>query len=186
MRKAVFITLAFLAVVAVLVVQAQGPEDKLKRPSPPGTAACNFADGNKVSIEYGRPSMRGRKIFGGLVPFGKVWRTGANEATSFSTTTDVQVNGVKVPHGDYTLYSLPGQSGWHLIVNKQTGQWGTIYDAMQDLARIPIKIEALPVPVEQFTITLATDPENGSACKLNLDWEKTRVTAAIKEEAAKK
>ena len=89
--------------------------------------------------------MRGRTIFGGLVPYGQVWRTGANAATSFVTTADIVINGVTVPEGRYTLYSIPerasdGSVTWHLIVNKQIGQWGTEYHPEQDLVRIPLTV----------------------------------------------
>ena len=88
--------------------------------SPPGEASVTFADGKKVTIKYSRPSMRGRKIYGGLVPYEKVWRTGANAATSLSTDVDLDIGGASVPKGNYTLYSLPSQNGWKLIINKQT------------------------------------------------------------------
>ena len=90
--------------------------------SPPATASVTFADGKTVTINYSRPSMRGRTIFGGLVPYGQVWRTGANAATSLKTDVDLTIGGANVPAGSYTLYSIPNENGWKLIINKETGQ----------------------------------------------------------------
>ena len=84
--------------------------------------------------------MRDRKIFGGLVPYGQVWRTGANSATSLKTDVDLTIGGAPVPAGSYTLYTIPTETGWKLIINKQTGQWGTDYDEKQDLARVDMKV----------------------------------------------
>jgi hypothetical protein len=147
--------------------------------SPPGEATVKFDDGKTVTIKYSRPSMRGRKIFGDLVPYDKVWRTGANAATSLSTDTDLVIGGTTVPKGNYTLYSLPGQSSWKLVVNKQTGQWGTAYDQSQDLARIDMKVTKLSSPVEEFTISL--DKTGGDAATLKLQWENTAASVDVKE-----
>ncbi len=148
--------------------------------SPRDSVQANIA-GASVSVNYGRPFMRGRTIFGGLVPYNQVWRTGANEATAFRATADLDVNGVRVPAGDYTLYTLPreGSSGqvgeWLLIINRQTGQWGTEYDRNQDLARIPMQVTRLDRPVEQFTIRVA--PEAGArAGRIIMMWERTQGT----------
>lgn len=147
--------------------------------SPRDSVQVNVAGAN-VSVNYGRPFMRGRTIFGGLVPYNQVWRTGANEATAFRTTTDVEVNGVRVPAGDYTLYSLlregsGGQVGeWLLIINRQTGQWGTEYDQGQDLARIPMRVTRLDRPVEQFTVRVT--PEGAQQGRIVMMWERTQGT----------
>jgi hypothetical protein len=154
-------------------------QDKAQRPSPPGTAQVSFADGKKVTINYSRPFAKGRKIYGGLVPYGKVWRTGANEATSLSTDTDLVIGGTTVPAGNYTLYTVPAEGSWKLIINKQTGQWGTEYEQGQDLARVDMQTSTLPKAVEQFTISL--EKTGGDSAKLNLDWENTRASVAIKE-----
>ena len=118
----------------------KGAVDKSKRPSPPGQASVTLADGKTITIDYSRPSAKGRQVFGGLVPYGKEWRTGANEATTFVTTTDLMVGDKHVPAGNYTLYTIPNQQQWTLIINKQTGQWGTVYDEKQDLVRVPMKV----------------------------------------------
>src|SRR4051812_13829148 len=169
-----------------LSVAAQAP-DKSKRPSPPGTADCKFDDGKTIHIDYSRPSAKGRKIYGGLVPYGKVWRTGANEATTFVTDTDVAINGTAVPKGSYTIFTVPAEAPgkWKLIVNKATGEWGVdeqggySYDATE-LARVDMNATtSLDVPVEQFTISLSN--KGGDTCTLQLDWEKTRVEVDVKE-----
>lgn len=107
-----------------------------------------------------------------------VWRTGANEATALNTEIDLNIGGAKVSAGKYTLYTLPSDGTWKLIINKQTGQWGTQYDESQDLARADMKKTALPQSVEQFTISF--DKKNESTANLNLDWENMRVSVEIK------
>jgi Protein of unknown function (DUF2911) len=155
--------------------QAKGPL------SPAGSAEVTLG-ASKVTINYSRPSMRGRKIMGGLVPYGQVWRTGANAATSLQTTGDITIGGTAVPAGKYTLYTLPGENEWKLIISKQTEKngkpvWGTEYDESQDLARVTLKKEAASSPVEQFTISL--DKAGEKSATLRLEWENTRLTAPI-------
>jgi hypothetical protein len=167
-----------VGVLCILLVAAAAfaQQDKSKRPSPPATAQVELK-GKKVTIDYSRPSLKGRKVGQELAPFGKVWRTGANEATSLTTEIDLNIGGVKVPAGKYTLYTLPAEGTWKLIINKQTGQWGTQYDESQDLARVDMKKSSLPQPVEQFSI--AFDKKGANAAELNLDWENTRVTVSV-------
>lgn len=129
--------------------------------------------GGRVFIDYGRPSMRGRVIMGGLVPYNKWWRTGANEATSFVTDVDLRLGDVLVPKGAYTLYTLPSAKQWKLMVNRQTGQWGTVYDPSLDLVRIPMKKRALKNPVEKFTIVLEKTGSRSGI--LRMRWERTEV-----------
>ncbi len=141
--------------------------------SPRDSVEISF-NGKKISINYGRPSMRGRKIMGGLVPYDKVWRTGANEATAFVTGADLVIEGVPVPKGSYTLYTLPSDKQWKLIISKQTGQWGTVYNQDRDLTRIPMRKRTSREPVEKFTISLV---KNGnSSGVLRLIWEKTSLS----------
>jgi hypothetical protein len=136
-------------------------------------------DTNTISVNYGRPSMRGRKIMGALVPWDQVWRTGANEATHLRTNFDATIGGVPLPRGSYTLWTIPSQSGWKLIINRQTGQWGTRYDESQDLARFNAKVEQLTSPVDTFTIALeAKGPTSGV---LKLMWENTLVWAPFEK-----
>jgi len=132
--------------------------------------------GATLSVRYSRPSMRGRTIFGNVVPWNKVWRTGANEATILETGADLVVAGTTVPAGKYSLWTLPSPGGWKLIVNKNSGQWGTDYDAQYDLARLDMKPESLMQPVEQFTI--AIEPK-GNGGVLRLEWERTRVSVPL-------
>lgn len=139
--------------------------------SPPDSVRANVS-GTSVSIKYQRPSKRGRLIFGGVVPWDAVWRTGANTATGFTTDRNLTIGGVAVPAGSYTLWSIPGRSGWQLVINKQTGQWGTVYNQDQDLARIPMTVERLATPVEQFTIAIADG-------RLSLAWDDTRAWVPI-------
>ena len=115
---------------------------------------------------------------GELVPFNKVWRTGANEATSFVTEADLVMGGATIPKGSYTLYTIPATDKWTLIINKQTGQWGTSYDQSQDLARVDMKVENLTEPVEQFTISFTSSPEGGV---IKLEWENTRASVEFWE-----
>ena len=155
-------------------------EDK-PRVSPTDTVNATVGDA-KITIVYGRPyskdpkSGEKRKIWGGLVPYDKVWRLGANEATALTTDKDITIGGTAIAAGAYTLFLLPTESGAKLIVNKQTGQWGTKYDEKQDLVRIDMKKEAAAKPVDQFTIAV-----DGGMLKLT--WEETQYSAAM---AAKK
>lgn len=172
MRKATLFSAAALAVALTVCAGArQG------RPSPAGTADVTLK-GQTISIHYSRPSMRGRKIMGGLVPFGEVWRTGANEATELSTPLDLTIGGANVPAGKYTLYTLVGERDWKLIVNKQTGQWGTEYHPEQDLVRVDMHTGKTPAPVEQFTISWSKT--GADAANLVLEWENTRASVSVK------
>lgn len=172
---------ALIALSAVGIAQNDAMQSGGKKPpaSPPGTATLTFADGNTVTIDYSRPSMRTRKIFGGLVPYDQVWRTGANAATSLKTSVDLNIGGTNVPKGSYTIYSLPGMNQWQLIINKQVGQWGTEYDQKQDLARIPMKVTQRSAGLEMFTISF--DKMGGDAATLKLEWENTIGSVEVKE-----
>jgi hypothetical protein len=161
------------AIAACAATAAQGQE---QRKSPHETVKATI-DGATITVEYGRPSMKGRKVMGELVPFGKVWRTGADEATTLTTDKELQIGGTIVPAGKYTLFTLPGQTDWQLIVNKQTGQWGTEYDQKQDLGRVPLKKTATSAPVEQLTISVDKNPAGGGL--LRIAWENTALTAPI-------
>jgi hypothetical protein len=147
-----------------------------KPASPPETATVSL-NGKSVEIKYGAPSVNGRKIVGALVPYDKVWRTGANEATSLSTNVNLKIGGTPVPAGTYTLYTLPGSSQWLLIINRQTGQWGTEYHQEQDLARIPMKSSRLSSPQEKMSITF--ENTNGSTTELHIKWENTDESVTV-------
>jgi len=131
-----------------------------------------------VSVEYSRPGVKGRKIFGGLVPYGEVWRTGANTATKITFSTDVNFGGTAVSPGDYALFTIPGPSEWTVILNKVSGQWGSYtYDEKSDVARVKVKPVAMPDLLETMTISLS-DVHDDSAI-LAIAWEKTRVPLKI-------
>jgi hypothetical protein len=129
--------------------------------------------GATLWIDYGRPSKRGRVVFGGIVPWGEVWRTGANAATQFKTDKVLVIGGVEVPAGFYTLWTIPSPTGWKLVVNSETGQWGTAHKADKDLYTIDMKVQALHDPVEHFTIGIAPNDAGGV---LMLDWDTTRAS----------
>ena len=153
--------------------------DKSQRPSPPAQAQCSFSDGKTIAVDYSSPRMKGRKIFGDLVPYGEVWRTGANEATTFVTTTNLTIAGKTVPAGNYTIFTVPNPDKWTLIVNKKTGEWGIPYKYESDeLARVDMKVSPTPSPVENFTIAF---DQSGSACTLNLSWENTKASVQFME-----
>jgi len=159
-----------IAVASISLLLFTGAFSQGMQQASPRKAAETMFNGKKISVDYGAPSMRGRKIVGQLVPFDQVWRTGANKATHFTTDADLMIGKVAVPKGAYTLYTLPSEKGWKLIINKQTGQWGTVYDEKQDLARIDMKVETTKAPVELFTISLA---QAGKGGVLKLEWENT-------------
>ncbi len=129
--------------------------------------------GASIKVDYGQPVKRGRKIFGHLVPWGKVWRTGANRATHFETDKDLKFGEIDMPAGTYTLYTIPQQTGGLLLINKQTGQGGTTYNEDQDLGRIEMEIESFDAPVDVFTIAVSEKDRHGV---LQLIWDQTALT----------
>jgi hypothetical protein len=147
------------------------------KPSPTASASCDLGGGKNVKTDYSSPRMKGRKIYGDLVPFGQVWRTGANEATTFVASSDVVVGGKAVPAGSYTIFTVPTADKWTLIVNKKTGEWGIPYKYESDeLARIDMKVSKLPSPLENFTISYE---KSGNGCTMHLDWDTTRASVDI-------
>ena len=141
--------------------------------SPPTSSSVTI-EGKTIKIDYGAPSARGRKVMGGLVPYGEVWCTGANDQTSISTEADVDINGMKLPKGNYTLYTLPTEKEWKLIINKQTGQFHTEYHPDRDFGRVAMNLKTLPAPVETLKIDLKND--GGNKGTLSIAWEKTEVS----------
>lgn len=147
------------------------------RPSPPASARCDLGAGKTIKTDYSSPRMKGRQIYGGLVPYGQVWRTGANEASTFVTSADITVGGKKVPAGSYTIFTLPNADQWTLIINKKTGEWGIPYQYESDeLARVDMKVSKLPASMEDFTISYE---KSGSGCTMHIDWEATRASVNI-------
>jgi Protein of unknown function (DUF2911) len=173
---------AFLtAIIAVLsvIAPAQMSKDKSQRPSPPAQAQCKFSDGKTITVDYSSPRTKGRKIFGDLVPYGEVWRTGANEATTFVTTADLKAGSVQVPAGNYTIFTVPNQDKWTLIINKKTGEWGIPYKYESDeLGRVGMKVSQASSPVENFTIAF---DQKGSSCSMGVSWERTTATTDFSE-----
>ena len=170
-----------VALASALPVMAQQ-----KRLSPHETIGA-VIDGNRVTVTYGRPYTKNprsgevRKIWGGLVPYGKVWRTGADEATLLITQKPLMIGATEIPAGAYTLWTLPQEDGTaKLIINKQIGQWGVgpgSYDENQDLARVDLKKESLDKPVDQFTMAVAKNSSGGGVLKLM--WEDTQFSVAF-------
>jgi hypothetical protein len=172
MRKISILSLSLLLLAGVAVA-----EEAKKPPLSPPAKAEGTVGGKKVTIDYSAPSKRGRVIMGELVPYGKVWRTGANAATTLTTAGDLMIGSVHVPAGTYTLYTMPGDKEWWLIINKQTGQWGTEYDEKQDLGRTKLNVKWLKAPVETFVIAIAPDGTNKATLKLT--WENTELSVPV-------
>ncbi|MEX0844679.1 MAG: DUF2911 domain-containing protein, partial [Balneolaceae bacterium] len=136
-----------------------------------GAVSAEFSfKGTDFSVEYGSPQKRGRELFGGIVPWGERWRTGANQATHFYTSNDLHFGDLEVPAGEYTLFTIPEQDGGTLIINKQTGQNGQSYDEARDLGRVPMEISTKNEVTEAFTILVEEKDEGGV---LKLIWGET-------------
>jgi Protein of unknown function (DUF2911) len=177
MRKAIGVGLVCCLGLVVFAVACRAQQDKSKRPSPPATATLDLGGAQTITVNYSSPRAKGRKIYGELVPYDKVWRTGANEATTLMTTADIFIGGTTVPAGTYTLFTIPSQSKWTLVISKKTGEWGTDYPgASNDLARIDMKVSTLPALMENFTISF---DKTGSGGTMNIDWETTRASVGI-------
>ena len=177
MRKQFAVSAVGCLTLGFMATLGSAQTDKAARPSPAAKASCVLADGKTITMDYSSPRAKGRKIYGGLVPYGEVWRTGANEATTFVTTADVMVGGTHVPAGSYTIFTIPNKDKWTLVISKKTGEWGTNYPGPEnDLARIEMKASALPAAAENFTI--AFDKTSGG-CTLRIDWETTRASVEI-------
>jgi ABC-type molybdate transport system substrate-binding protein len=166
----------FKIALAAVVAAASMCFAQENRPSPPATADVTLA-GKQITIKYSRPSMRGRKIMGEVVPYGQVWRTGANEATTLITPLSLKIGTADVPAGQYTIWTLPSSGTWKLIINKQTGQWGTEYDENQDLVRVDMQKTSFSQPVEQFLISWKK--QGDKKADLILEWEKTRLSIPV-------
>ena len=180
MKKLALIAAVIIAVATL--ASAQMAQDKSKRPSPPASAECKFSDGKTIQVDYSSPRAKGRKIFGdasekALVPYGEIWRTGANEATKFVTDANVTVGGKSLPAGSYTIFTIPRADKWTLIINKKTAEWGIPYKYEADeLGRVDMHVSKTTAPVENFTITFDSA---GSKCTMSLEWENTRASVEI-------
>lgn len=183
--SASLIALLFAAV-AVPSSSAQDAEDDVMpapeaRPSPMRLAATTI-DGTYIKVVYGSPRMRGRDIFGGLVPLGQVWRTGANEATEILFTEDVMIAGQHVDAGIYSMFTIPNEDSWTIILNGVLGQWGAFtHDADQDIHRIDVPASESDTVYEAFTMTFdeIEEGETPTSTTLHLNWESTHVAIPI-------
>ena len=177
MKRSVAFLGAGCIAIGMMAMLGSAQSDKSKRPSPPEKATCDLGGGKSITVDYSSPRAKGRKVFGGLVPYGEVWRAGANEATTFVTTADLMVGGTHVPAGNYTIFTIPNKDKWTLIVNKKTGEWGIPYKYESDeLARVDMKVSATSSPVEDFTIAFGKE---ASGCTLQMEWENTKATVGI-------
>ena len=177
MRKSISLATFALAALAITATASRAQQDKSSRPSPPAKAECKLSGGKTITVDYSSPRAKGRKIFGGLVPYGEIWRAGANEATAFVTGADVNVGGKTVPAGSYTIFAIPAEDKWTLVISKKTHEWGTAYPGPDnDLARIDMKVSKLPSTVENFTIAF---DQTGNGCTMRLDWETTRASVDV-------
>jgi hypothetical protein len=168
-----------IACAALLSVHAAGRQAARQKKSPAANAKCSFPDGSSITVDYSSPRMNGRLIYGGLVPWGKVWRAGADDATTFVPTKDVRVGNLDVPmvNGGYTIFVIPEQTKWTLIVNKKTGEWGIPYNwESLELGRTDMKVSSLSAPLENFTIAF---DQTSAGCTLRMDWETTRASIEI-------
>ncbi len=166
-----------IVVLTLLSFRSMAQQLKTPAPSPTQTLKQNFALGD-ITIEYSRPSVKGRVVFGDLVPYDKLWRTGANASTKITFSDKVKLEGTDVPAGTYSLYTIPGKTEWTIILNKNTTLWGTDgYKQEEDIARFKVKSMTMNDKVETFTINVA----DVTAASANVDiiWEKTRVVFNI-------
>jgi hypothetical protein len=166
------------AIVVILVgafaLRSYGQFGYSRYTSPPANVAATVA-GKKITVDYYAPSMHGRKIMGGLVPFGEVWCTGANWATKITTEAPLQMGSLKLPAGSYSIWTIPNAGEWTLIINKQTGQWGTSYDEKQDLGRVPMTASPVKATVETFVIGVVP----GKSGKLTFTWENVEASVPV-------
>jgi hypothetical protein len=160
-----------LVALSLLLTAALSAQDK-KPLSPPMQAQAKV-NGKTITIDYSAPSKRERVVMGQLVPYGQVWRTGANKATTLTTDATLKLGTLTVPPGTYTLFTIPGRKEWTLIVNKQSGLWGTNgYDEKQNLGTTKMTVKALAKPVEQFNIGV-------DKSALTLTWENTQASVPV-------
>jgi hypothetical protein len=173
MRKVTTVALSLCLIVAGSLAAQEA-----KKPLSPAAKATAEFGGKKVTVDYSAPSKRGRVVMGELVPYGKVWRTGANAATTLETSADLMIGSLHVPAGKYTLFTVPTANDWTLVVSKQKDLWGTRdYDEKQDLGRVKMNVKKLDAPVETFVIAVkSTDAHNGV---LSLSWENVEASVPV-------
>jgi hypothetical protein len=170
MKRSLVLSAFALGVVIAFAAVASAQETKEVHPGKGGSPHVQSTwtvDGAHISITYGRPYLKGRTVGNEVAPYGKEWRTGADEATTLVTDKTLKFGSLEVPAGTYTLYTLPGETEWQLIVSKKTGQWGIPYPAGQDLGRVSMKVEKAASPVEQLTISIDKASSGGL---LKVSW----------------
>jgi hypothetical protein len=161
--------LMFMLVSSMIVTTACAQQPQA---SPPAKVSGKAGNAN-ITIAYSQPSVKGRVVFGDLVPYGKVWRTGANEATVFETDSDIMVEGKKLAAGKYALFTIPGEKSWTIIFNKTWNQWGSFkYKEEDDVLKVEVKPQSAPM-TEMMTFSIANN-------KVKLMWEKTAVEFSVK------
>jgi len=170
-KKSIILFFTFLTITCTNFTYAQ--KDKSQRPSPPAQVADTLND-LVVVIDYSQPAVKERKIWDGLVPFGKIWRTGANEASWIEVSRDVKINGEELPAGKYGLFTIPNESEWTIVFNEVWNQWGAYdYDESKDVLRVKATPEQSDDFNERFTIDIS--PEG----VVTLNWEETKVPFTI-------
>ena len=167
---------AALAVAALCTTALYAQKTTELKPGGGGSAHVRteyVIDGANVSIEYGRPSLKGRTVGKEVAPYGEEWRTGADAATTIKSDKALMFGAMHVNPGTYTLYTLPGEKQWQLIISKKTGQWGIPYPKGEDLGRAPMTVTKAPAPAELLTITIEDTKSGGT---LHVDWGTTRAS----------
>ena len=169
------LSVAGLVLAAFAAIAVWWPShSRAQRPTSPLANSSVTVAGHKIDVEYYAPSMRGRKIMGGLVPFNEVWCTGANWATKITFDADLQMGDLKLPKGSYSIWTLPTARDWTLIINKETGQFHLNYNPKLDFGRTKMNVKTLPSPVETFRIDLRSEGANKGT--LALVWETTEAS----------
>ena len=167
-----------LAMSLCLVAAVATAEEAKKKPLSPAAKSEATISGKKIEINYSAPSRRDRVIMGELVPYGKLWRTGANAATTLTTAADLMIGSLHVPAGTYSLFTVPGEKEWTLVLSKQSGLWGSNgYDESQDLGRVPMTVKKLSAPVE--TLAIDVKPGKGNDGILSLRWENVEASVPV-------
>jgi hypothetical protein len=162
-----------LSAIALVTLGVKAQDDKSKRPSPPAKVTETTNSGAVITIDYSQPSVKGREVGKDIAPYGKVWRTGANEATVFEVSKDVKVEGKALPAGKYGLYSIPGKDEWVLIFNKTWKQWGTKYAEADDALRVNVKPTKAPAFTERMTFNV------DKSGKVSLLWGNEEVDFSV-------
>ena len=173
MKRILFLKMSSLFFLGLFFSFAAFAQDKANRPSPPATASGKIGDAT-ITINYSSPSVKGRKIFGGLEPYGKVWRAGANEATTFETSKDITVEGKTLPAGKYAFFVIPTEIEWTVIFNKEPNQWGAFkYDEGKDALRVNVTPKKTSSVTEKLVYKV--NPKG-----IDLQWENVDLPVAIK------